>query len=113
MTIEKPPCSSEGYEKGKELFTQRYGEESVSSLPVIHGTPRAKIHEFYDQLLGHVQALQTMRKLSAVAGNVRLTLDKLDGIRSDLTVTDTDWNKWGFVELLEALQLWTERNPLK
>ena len=122
MAIEKLPCSSEGYEKAKELLIQRYGEESevinahvtqILSLPVIHGTPRAKIHEFYDQLLGHVQALQTMGKLSAVAGNVRLTLDKLDGIRSDLTITDPDWKKWGFVELLEALRLWIECNPLK
>ena len=45
MTIEKLPCSSEGYEKAKELLTQRYGEESevinahetqILSLPVIH-----------------------------------------------------------------------------
>ena len=63
MTIEKLPCSSEGYEKAKELLPQTYGEESevinahvtqILSLPVIHGTPRAKIHEFYDKLLGHV-----------------------------------------------------------
>ena len=42
-----------------------------------------------------------------------LTLDKLDGIRSDLTITDPDWKKWGFVELIEALRLWIERNPLR
>ena len=50
MTTEKLPCSSEGYEKAKELLTQRYGEESevinahvtqILSLSVIHGTPRA------------------------------------------------------------------------
>ena len=77
----------------------------ILSLPVIHGTPRMKIHEFYGQLLGHVQALQTMGKgkLSVVAGNVHLTLDELDGIRSDLTITDPDWKKWGFLELLETL----------
>ena len=85
----------------------------ILSLPVIHGTPGTKIHEFYDQLLGHGQDLQTMGKLSAVAGNVRLTLDKLDGIRSDLTITYPDWKKWGSVELLEAFRLWIERNPLK
>ena len=102
MTIEKLPCSFEGCEKAKELLIQRYSEESevinahvtqILSLPVIHGTPRAKIHEFYNQLLGHVQALETMGKLSAVAGNARLTLDKLDGIRSDLTITDPNWKK--------------------
>ena len=85
MTTKKLPYTSEGYEKAKLLLTQRYGEESevinahvtqILSLPVIHGAHRANIHVFYDQLLGHVQALQTMEKLSAVAGNVRLTLDK-------------------------------------
>ena len=48
-----------------------------------------------------------------MAGNVRLTLDKLDGIRSDLTITDPDWKKWGFVKLLKVLRLWIEGNPLK
>ena len=72
MTIEKLPCSSEGYEKAKELLIQRYGEESevinahvtqILSLPVIHGTPRTKIHEFYDQLLGHCRIL-ILRRLN-------------------------------------------------
>ena len=81
----------------------------ILSLPIIHGTPRAKIHEFYDQFLGHIQALQAMGKLSAVAENVCLTSDKLDGTRSDLTITDPDWKKWEFVELLEALRLWIEK----
>ena len=82
-------------------------------MPHISGSSKAKILEFYEALLGHVQALETMGKLSIVAGNVRMTLDKLDGIKSDLTRTDTGWKKWGFLELLEALRLWTERNPIR
>ena len=63
----------------------------ILSLPHIHGSSKAKIHEFYETLLGHVQALETMAKLSSVAGNVRMTLDKLDRIKSDLTRTDPGW----------------------
>ena len=120
--IEKLPCSSEGYEKANEFLFQKYGEESevinahvtqILSLPHISGSSKTKIHEFYEALLGHVQALETMGKLSIVAGNVRMTLDKLEGIKSDLTRTDPEWKKWGFSELLEALYLWTERNPMK
>ena len=120
--IEKLPCSLEGYEKAKEFLFQKYGEENevinahvtqILSLPHIHGSSKAKIHEFYETLLGHVQALETMGKLSSVAGNVRMTLDKLDGIKSDLTRTDPGWKKWGFTELLQALHLWTERNPMR
>ena len=54
-----------------------------------------------------------MEKLNDVVGNARLTLDKSDAIRAYLTMTDPDWKKWGFVELLEDLRLWIERNPLK
>ena len=120
--IEKLPCSLEGYEKAKEFLFQKYGEENevinahvtqILSLPHIHDSSKAKIHEFYETCLGHMQALETMGKPSSVAGNGRMTLDKLGGIKSDLTRTDPGWQKWGFTELLQALHLWTERNPLR
>ena len=78
-----------------------------------HGISRLKIHSFYNNLLGHVQALETLGKLGDVAGNVRLTLDKLEGIRGDLIRTEENWNQWTFKELVEALRLWVERNPLQ
>ena len=95
--IEKLPCSSEGYEKAKEFLFQKYDEESevinayvkqILSLPHIHGSSKAKIHEFYETLLGHVQAIETIGKLRSVAGNVRMTVGKLVGIKSDITRTD-------------------------
>ena len=49
----------------------------IKALPVIHGTSRPKINEFYDQLLGRVPALGRLGRLKEVAGNVRMTLDKL------------------------------------
>ena len=54
-----------------------------------------------------------MGKLTEVNGYVRLTLDKLEGIRGDLVRTDDDWRDWKFPQLVEALQKWTERNPSK
>ena len=42
-----------------------------------------------------------------------MTLDKLEGIRSDLVRTDDSWQEWKFPQLVEALRKWTERNPPK
>ena len=55
--------------------------------------------------------METLAKLEQVAGNVRLTLYKLVGIRADLIRTEKDWKKWTFTELVEALRQWVERNP--
>ena len=121
-TFEKLPLDSGGYERAKTILQQRYGDptevvnphvQQIFALPTIHGTPRPKIHEFYDQLLCHVQALDTLGKLGNVAGNVHMTLDKLEGIRSDITRMDSEWKNWGFQELLETLRGWIDRNPLQ
>ena len=53
--------------------------QELLSLPTITGISRPNIHNFYDNLLGHVEALETLGKLEQVAGNVRMTLDKLVG----------------------------------
>jgi hypothetical protein len=60
-----------------------------------------------------VQSLETMGCLQQVNGNVVLTLEKLPGIRDDLARTDPDWESWDFVKLVEALHLWTRRNPIE
>ena len=121
-TIEKLPPNSEGYKRAKDMLKERYGDTSevvnahiqqIMALPVIHGPSRPKIHDFYDQLLGHVQALDTLSRLHEVTGNVRMTLDKLDGIRPDLTGLDPKWKEWSFHDFIEALHGWIERNPLQ
>ena len=71
----------------------------------------ARIHEFYEKLGTNVQSLDTMGKLDEIKGYVRLTLDKLPCIRADLVRTDDGWQDWNFLDLLEALRKWTERNP--
>lgn len=83
------------------------------SLPVINGNSRSKLHNFYANLLGHVQALDTLGKLEQVAGNVRSTLDKLLGIRADLIRAEKDRKSWTFTELVEALRQWVERKVSK
>ena len=52
-----------------------------------------------------------MGKLKEINGYVRLTLDKLQGIRADLVRTDDDWQDWKFPQLVEALENWTCINP--
>ena len=42
-----------------------------------------------------------------IKGNLRMTLNKLPGIRENLTA---NWTNWGFPELVKALESWTRRN---
>ena len=61
-------------------------------------------------LEGSVQALETMGKLKEINGYVKLTLDKLRGIRTDLVRMDNGWQEWKFPQLVEALESCTWRN---
>ena len=77
---------------------RKYGKHSevahvqnIMSLPHINNSNPYKIHEFSEKLLSSVQALEIMRKLKEINVYVRLTLDKLQGIRVDLVRTDDDW----------------------
>ena len=81
------------------------------NLPHIKGGNPHKIHEFYAKLLPSVQALESMNKLREISGYCRATLDRLEGIRADLTRLDDNWQEWGFPQLVTALGNWTERNP--
>ena len=122
LQIDKLPLNTEGYRKAKKMLKDRYGDtrevvnahiQEIISLPTISGASKQKIHNFYDSLVGHVQALETFGKLGDVNGNVRMTLDKLEGIRADLTRTSPEWKRWTFPDLVEALRQWIERNPLQ
>ena len=83
------------------------------SLPVIQGANPNKILEFYETVLPNLQALETMGKIREVNGHVRMTLEKLEGIRGDLVRTDNNWQDWDFPHLLETLRKWIIRNPPK
>ena len=119
--IEGLPFTTEGYERAKHILKSTYGKSSevinayvqnLTSLPVVKGANPSKIHDFHAKLLTSVQALESMGKLGEVNGFARATLDKLEGIKSDLVRTDDSWQNWGFPQLVDALRRWTERNPI-
>ena len=116
------PFSSEGYERAKTILNSEYGRPSeivnayiqnIMNLPVITGSQPAKVHEFYKTLLFNVQSLETLGKLQDVKGNVRCVIDKLKGIKSDLVRGQSGWQDWDFPQLVNALKLWKEINPVE
>ncbi len=55
--------------------------KEILDLPNVTGTNPCKIAEFHNKLSHSVQALETMKKLHEINGNVSMTLDKLADIR--------------------------------
>ena len=62
----------------------------ILELPYITNANPRKIAEFSEKLSYCVQALDTMKKLQQVQGDVTMTLGKLAAIRGDLVRTDPD-----------------------
>ena len=121
LLIDGLPFTSEGYERAKAILQTKYGKPSeivtahvkgIMELPTITGTNPQKVHEFFERLTTHVQALETLGKVKSINGYVRLLLDRLPGVRSDLVRSDENWTDWEFPHLVEALRRWTERNPV-
>ena len=77
-------------------------------LPTITGTSPQKVHELFERLTTHIQALEILRKVKSINGYVRLLLDRLPGVQSDLVRSDEDWTDWEFPHLDEALRTWAE-----
>ncbi|PFX34964.1 Uncharacterized protein K02A2.6 [Stylophora pistillata] len=111
-----------GYERAKNIPKTKFGKESeivnayvssIMSIPVIYGVNPNKVSQFYEKLCSSIQALETMGKLREVNGYVRMTLNKLEGIRGDLVRTNDNWQEWKFNQLVEVLRKWTMRNPSK
>ena len=115
------PLSNEGYERAKNTLKSKYGKSSevinahvqeIMGLPVVNGTNPEIIHEFYYKLVTHVQALETIGKLNMINGYVRTVLDRLPGLKSDIVRNDDNWQEWEFPQLVSALEIWTQRNPI-
>lgn len=51
--------------------------------------------------------------MKEISGYLRMSINKLQGIRGDLVRTDDNWREWDFPKLVEALRKWTERNPVE
>jgi 5'-deoxynucleotidase YfbR-like HD superfamily hydrolase len=103
------------------VLKDKYGKESeiikcyvkeIIDLPHITSSNPRKIAEFSEKLTYCVQALETMKKLNLVNGNVSMTLEKLSGIRGDLVRTDASWESWDFVKLVDSLHQRLRRNLL-
>ena len=118
--VETLPFTSEGYNRAKSILLDKFGKESeivnsyvreILELPYITSANPRKVAEFSEKLTYCVQALDTMKKLEQVRGNVAMTLGKLVAIRGDLVRTDPDWESWDFAKLSEALRQWVKRNP--
>ena len=54
-----------------------------------------------------------MKRLTSVQSLVYTLMDKLGPVREVLVQKDDDWEEWGLEELVENLQKYVERNPLK
>ena len=65
----------------------------IMGLSVITETNPTRINEFYEKLVTNIQTLESMGKEKDIRGYVRLTLDKLPGIRSDLVRLDDNWQE--------------------
>ena len=91
--IDGLPFTSEGYSRAKSILVSTYGKPKVAAnayikcitpLPIITDTHPNRVHEFYEKLMVSTQALHTMNNLKDINGHVKISLDKLPGIRADL-----------------------------
>ena len=114
------PYNTEGYERAKAILKAKYGRPSevanahmqrIIALPTIQGSQPPRIHEFYEKLSSNIQALDTMGKLREINGYVRVTLDKLPGIRADLVRLDDDWQEFK-EQLRQSAEGWYETGLL-
>jgi hypothetical protein len=115
--IDGLPFTTEGYKNAKKILEEKYGNtseivnsyvEEIVNLPSLTNTRPEKIDPLYKKLVYCVQSLETLGKLQEVNGYVRLTLNKVPGIRRDLVRTEPK-----FTDLVKALFAWTERNPIE
>ena len=96
------PFNSEGYTQAKNILMTNYVKprevanahiQYIMGLSVITETNPTRINEFYEKLVSNIQTLESMGKKKDIRGYVRLTLDKLPGIRSDLVRLDDNWQE--------------------
>ena len=120
--IEALPYNAEGYNRAVAILKDRFGKDSevvkayvkeILDLPYIPSSNPKRILDSYEKLVYSVQSLETLKKLDAVNGTVLMTLEKLPHIRGDLVRNDAKWEEWTYVQLTEALRLWTRRNPVE
>ena len=113
------PNNDEGYDRALKILKEEYGQERVVlsshareiiNLSYLKGSRYVSIKEFYETLGTNYEALRAMRGHERVEGLVLSTLEKLPGIKPDLTRNYENWELWTFDELLNELRIWLKRN---
>ena len=113
------PNNDEGYDRALQLLKEEYGQDrtvlashtrEIINLPLVRSTRYLPIKEFYETLRTNYEVLRAMKGHQKVEGLVLSTLEKLPGIKSDLTRNDENWELWTFDELLKELRIWLKRN---
>ena len=111
MLIHTLAFTSEGYSSEIAILKAKFGKPSevsdahvqcITSLPVITNSNPNRIHEFYEKLVISMQVLETMNKLKEINGYVKLTLDKLPGIRAVLVRLYDNWQEWELAKLVDS-----------
>ena len=107
------PNNDYGYDRPMELLREEYGQgktvlaahtKEIINLESVKGTRYLSVKGFYETLLINFQALRAMDGHGKEEGVVFSTLDKLSGIKADLTRNDDNWETWGFDQLLQELR---------
>lgn len=65
-------------------------------LPVVFGKNIVNFGDFYEKVVTHVQALETIRKLQEISILVCLLTNKLAEINVELVINDDNWQEWNF-----------------
>ena len=67
--------------------------QHIMQVPVVFGKNPVKVPEFYEKLVTHLQALETMGKLQEVINIVFLPIKKLPGVRAELVINGMEFPK--------------------
>ena len=86
--------------------------QQIIELLTVYGTNLKKIYDFNEKVVCNVQVRDTIKRLREINGYVRINVDKIPKVRLSLVMLKISWKDWTFGDLVNALKLWTERNPL-
>lgn len=112
MSIDGLPCTTEGYQRAKDILKSGEIVNAYVHNPMALRSSHTKgIHEFCEKLF-NVQSLDTFGKLKETSLYLRMSIDKLQGIRGCPVRMDGNWREEDFSKFVETLRQWTERNPI-
>ena len=108
VLVDGLPFTTNSYKRAKNLLKSKY----VKDVEVANALIQSLI-SFPTITITHVQALDTIGKLEKTKVFVKLILDKLASMKSDLVRADYIWHDWDFEELKKELSKWVDCNSVK